>query len=315
MSVVIEMCDKCGERPIHVKKRRLCVRCYQKAMCYSPSDEDRARVRALRNQLKDARLKAVNEAREAKRKAKLEAMTAVQTIAEMAASESRRAIEDQAEQAKRFSLQIAQGKTLQEIGGAEGLSRERVRQILKRHGVSVRDIKPKPVGGLKLALSKRMKSMFRVLVMMDTLVDRSGGKDACWLWTGGSFNPHGCRSDYRLPKLVAYDPLDSEKPRSTTAYRVMYMLFKGPIPKGMTVDHICFNPMCCNPAHLQLLTNSENSARKNPERLKRQYGHPRTHCRKCQSELTVTQTGFRYCRQCDAERGRRYRERKAREEV
>ena len=35
----------------------------------------------------------------------------------------------------------------------------------------------------------------------------------------------------------------------------------GPIPKEMTLDHLCRNPPCCNPAHLEVVTRQENSRR------------------------------------------------------
>jgi hypothetical protein len=44
------------------------------------------------------------------------------------------------------------------------------------------------------------------------------------------------------------------------AHRLAFMLAVGPIPDGLTVDHLCRNPPCCNPAHLRLLTNAENAA-------------------------------------------------------
>lgn len=42
------------------------------------------------------------------------------------------------------------------------------------------------------------------------------------------------------------------------AYREAYRTFAGPIPAGMTVDHICFTPACVEPTHLRLLTELEN---------------------------------------------------------
>lgn len=46
------------------------------------------------------------------------------------------------------------------------------------------------------------------------------------------------------------------KPR--LAHRVSYELESGPLPKGMVVDHVCFNPACFNPAHLRAATHRQN---------------------------------------------------------
>lgn len=42
-------------------------------------------------------------------------------------------------------------------------------------------------------------------------------------------------------------------------HRVAYICTKGPIPEGMTVNHDCENPKCCNPEHLTIMTQSENT--------------------------------------------------------
>lgn len=46
------------------------------------------------------------------------------------------------------------------------------------------------------------------------------------------------------------------------AHRFAYTVFVGPIPEGMTVNHIesCRQPACVRPAHLELLSNPDNAA-------------------------------------------------------
>jgi hypothetical protein len=44
----------------------------------------------------------------------------------------------------------------------------------------------------------------------------------------------------------------------TKAHRFSYEKFKGKIPDGLVIDHICRVRHCVNPAHLQLLTNKQN---------------------------------------------------------
>lgn len=43
------------------------------------------------------------------------------------------------------------------------------------------------------------------------------------------------------------------------AHRMSYELFKGEIPDGLMVRHICHNPVCFNPDHLLIGTAKDNS--------------------------------------------------------
>lgn len=45
------------------------------------------------------------------------------------------------------------------------------------------------------------------------------------------------------------------------AHRAMYEAFVGPIPEGLTIDHLCRRPACVNPAHLEAVTMRENTLR------------------------------------------------------
>jgi hypothetical protein len=44
-------------------------------------------------------------------------------------------------------------------------------------------------------------------------------------------------------------------------HRVVYRLLVGTIPEGLTLDHLCFVPCCCNPDHLEPVTRAENTRR------------------------------------------------------
>lgn len=72
-----------------------------------------------------------------------------------------------------------------------------------------------------------------------------GAPDECWPWDKVGGNGYGFT--WHEGKYVG-------------AHRAAYELARGSIPEGMQVCHSCDNPLCCNPAHLWLGTNSDNVA-------------------------------------------------------
>jgi len=61
-----------------------------------------------------------------------------------------------------------------------------------------------------------------------------------------------------------------------TAHRFAYELAVAPIAPGMTIDHLCRNTLCVNPAHLEQVTLLEN-IRRRPPTLKHRNA-VKTHC-------------------------------------
>lgn len=45
------------------------------------------------------------------------------------------------------------------------------------------------------------------------------------------------------------------------AHRVTYEHHRGAIPVGLVIDHLCRVKACCNPDHLEVVTQTENCAR------------------------------------------------------
>jgi len=75
-------------------------------------------------------------------------------------------------------------------------------------------------------------------------VDAAGD---CWVWTGSKD-----RAGYgRTWRSTAPFP----------AHRVAYELLVGPIPAGLVIDHLCRNPACVNPDHLEPVTHRVNILR------------------------------------------------------
>lgn len=95
--------------------------------------------------------------------------------------------------------------------------------------------------------------------------------------------------------------------RQQSAHRVAYRLFTGPIPDGLQLDHLCRNRTCCNPAHLEPVTQQENMRRGS---LSLHYERCRalTHCRRGHPlsgvNLYIDKRGRRDCCECRRARKR-----------
>jgi len=103
----------------------------------------------------------------------------------------------------------------------------------------------------------------------------------CYEWTGGK--GHG---GYALFHPVAGV--------SAPAYRWIYEQENGAVPKGLELDHLCRNPGCVRPSHLEAVTHLENVRRGvDAYELK-------DTCRRGHSMIGVTPSsdGYRHCLAC-----------------
>jgi hypothetical protein len=120
----------------------------------------------------------------------------------------------------------------------------------------------------------------------------------CWQWLGargGSGSAYGVFGK-------------GGRGNSGYAHRWSYEHFVGPIPDGYDIDHLCRNPTCVNPAHLEAVPHRENLRRgdtfaaANAAKTHCKHGHEFT-----EENTYITSSGSRSCRRCHAiwERGRR----------
>ncbi len=113
--------------------------------------------------------------------------------------------------------------------------------------------------------------------------------DGCLVWTGPLDKDGYGR--------MAYDGT------TRLVHRIYYALTVGPFPKNLTLDHLCRNRACCNPAHLEPVTTQVNILRGTgaPARNRR-----KTHClrghpfNEANTYLYPQESGAlgRLCREC-----------------
>lgn len=118
----------------------------------------------------------------------------------------------------------------------------------------------------------------------------------CWVWLGAS-----TKGGYGLINV---------RQLNKCAHRVSYETYIGPIPDGLTIDHLCRFTLCVNPAHLEPVSITENILRgQGPSaRQARQ-----TCCPKCGGEYSRHSTCvrgrvkvYRRCRRCATENNKRW---------
>ena len=112
-----------------------------------------------------------------------------------------------------------------------------------------------------------------------------GGHDfmttECWLWEGAKIEGYG---------------IIRRKGKAIRVHRLIWSAFKGVVPNGKELDHLCRNTLCVRPDHLEAVTHKENVLRGNSpgalnaRKTKALCGHPytghdglRRYCKPCRT--------------------------------
>lgn len=98
----------------------------------------------------------------------------------------------------------------------------------------------------------------------------------------------------------------------TTAHRWSYENSKGKIPEKMVIDHLCRNPSCVNPEHLEVVTMAENTRRGELFVKLKHRASSLTHCKRGHplsgENLTKTSTPIkRTCKRCMMDKAKEWR--------
>ena len=116
---------------------------------------------------------------------------------------------------------------------------------------------------------------------------------ACWLWPSVDRYGYG---------LIAVDG------KTQLAHRVAFRLFRGPVPDGMQLDHLCRQRNCINAFHLDPVDNDTNCVRgngfvvANRSKVACINGHPFD-----DANTYSRPRGGRGCRSCNADAARKCR--------
>jgi len=108
----------------------------------------------------------------------------------------------------------------------------------------------------------------------------------CWIWKTGTNGKNGYGMFF-------------DGARKVCAHRFSWELYRGPIPVGMEVDHLCKTRLCVNPDHMEVVTRAENIRRSDaPQAINaRKTACPKGHPYEQFGYVNPT-TGKRRCQPC-----------------
>ncbi len=116
------------------------------------------------------------------------------------------------------------------------------------------------------------------------------GDSECWTWTGATDKTSG---GYGQVAVQTRSATSKHGYTAAKPHRVVWTIMRGDIADSMVIDHaVCANRRCCNPAHMEVVTQAENARRANAKRP------APDHCAKCGSSEWISLRGNRRCRSC-----------------
>lgn len=138
-----------------------------------------------------------------------------------------------------------------------------------------------------------MKYGSEIPTLSETDIERfwaSVEKGECWIWTGQTRRGYGRFT------------IDGKQ---FAAHRVAWVLASGAEPKSEVLDHLCREPSCVNPSHLDDVTQSTNSQRGANGYGSREICRAGLHDISDTANVVVGKNG-RQCRECVREAQRQY---------
>lgn len=144
--------------------------------------------------------------------------------------------------------------------------------------------------------AERAEPVARLARLTESFWSRVEKTETCWLWTGTRDGQ-------------GYGRFGSKRVFSSHfAHRIAYILKRGPIPDGLEIDHLCRNPGCVNPDHLEAVTHRVNLLRGTglAARAARATHCPQGHAYTEENTQRNAQ-GHRKCRACHRARNRKAR--------